>query len=188
MLDINTVEKIKSDTKAVLSELLDKAALCEGDVFVLGCSSSEICGEHIGTASSADAAKAVYDVLLPELQSRGVYLAAQCCEHLNRALVVERKAAIQQNLDIVNVVPHAHAGGASATLAYSLFEEPVVVENIRAHAGMDIGGTLIGMHLKPTAVPVKTQVRTIGDAIVICARTRPKFIGGERAIYNQELL
>lgn len=188
MLDINTIEKIKSDVTNVLSELLEKADLTEGDVFVLGCSSSEICGKHIGTSSSAEAAKAVYDVLLPELNSRGVYLAAQCCEHLNRALVVERDVAKMQGLDIVNVVPHAHAGGASATLAYSLFDDPVVVENVRASAGMDIGGTLIGMHLKATAVPVKTEVRAIGEAIVICARTRPKFIGGERAIYDQELL
>lgn len=185
MADIN---KIKSDVASVLEELLERAKLTEGSVFVLGCSSSEICGNTIGTASSADAAKAVYDILLPELCERGIYLAAQCCEHLNRALVVERCVAKAQNLDIVNVIPHAHAGGASATLAYSLFNDPVVVESIRADAGMDIGGTLIGMHLKPTAVPVKTQTRTIGDAIVICARTRPKFVGGERAVYNQELM
>lgn len=188
MLENTFVDKIKSDAKAVITELLSKAQLKEGDVFVLGCSSSEICGNHIGTASSAEAAKALYDVLLPELEGRGVYLAAQCCEHLNRALVVERAVALRQGLDIVNVVPHAHAGGASATLAYSLFNDPVMVENIKADAGMDVGGTLIGMHLRATAVPVKTQTRTIGEAIVICARTRPKFIGGERAIYNQNLL
>ncbi len=185
MTDIN---KIKSDILSVLDELLNKAKLSEGSVFVLGCSSSEICGNTIGTASSAEAAKAVYDVILPILSEKGIYLAAQCCEHLNRALVVERRVAKEQNLEIVNVIPHAHAGGASATYAYSIFDDPVVVENIRADAGMDIGGTLIGMHLKPTAVPVKTQTRTIGDALVICARTRPKFIGGERAIYNEELL
>ncbi|MBQ8000135.1 MAG: TIGR01440 family protein [Ruminococcus sp.] len=188
MLDLNFIKKIKQDAEAVISELLDKAQLSQGSVFVLGCSSSEICGNRIGTASSAEAAQALYDVLLPELNRRGVYLAAQCCEHLNRALVVERTVALRQGLDIVNVVPHAHAGGASATLAYSLFDDPVMVETIKADAGMDVGGTLIGMHLRATAVPVKTTVRTIGEAIVICARTRPKFIGGERAIYNQDLL
>ncbi len=179
---------IKENISAVLSELLEKANLCPGDVLVLGCSSSEIIGERIGTCSSADAAQAVYSVLLPELRSRGIFLAAQCCEHLNRALVVERECAKPKGLEIVNAIPHAHAGGASATLAYSLFNDPVVVENIKADAGIDIGGTLIGMHLRATAVPVKTTVRQVGEALVICARTRPKFIGGERAIYNENLL
>lgn len=187
MNDIDTI-RIKENMTSVLAELLEKAQLKEGDVFVLGCSSSEICGEKIGTSSSAEAAQAVYDVLLPELNSRGIFLAAQCCEHLNRALVVERACALKQGLDIVNVIPHAHAGGASATLAYSLFSDPVMVENIKADAGIDIGGTLIGMHLRQTAVPVKTATRQVGEAIVICARTRPKFIGGERAIYNVNLL
>lgn len=188
MLDMNFIEKIKNDADSVISELLEKAQLSEGSVFVLGCSSSEICGNHIGTASSAEAARALYDVLLPALDEKGVFLAAQCCEHLNRALVVERQVAIRQNLEIVNVIPHAHAGGASATLAFSVFKDPVVVESIKADAGMDVGGTLIGMHLRSTAVPVKTSTRNIGEALVICARTRPKFIGGERAIYNQDLL
>ena len=182
------VNLIKEDIKIVLSELLDCAELEENSILVLGCSSSEITGQRIGTCSSMEAAQAVYDVLLPELQKRGIFLAAQCCEHLNRALVVERKAAKLFNLEIVNAVPHAHAGGASATTAYARFEEPVVVENIRADAGIDIGGTLIGMHLKATAVPVKLSKRTIGDAIVLAARTRPKFIGGERALYNEKLL
>ncbi len=185
MIDTNI---IKENMSSVLSELLEKANLTAENVLVLGCSSSEIIGERIGTCSSADAAQAVYSVLLPELRSKGIYLAAQCCEHLNRALVVERECAVKQGLEIVNVIPHAHAGGASATLAYSLFDDPVMVENIRADAGIDIGGTLIGMHLKQTAVPVKTATRKIGEALVICARTRPKFIGGERAIYNEKLL
>ena len=188
MLEPNVISRIKENMTCVLSELLEKAKLSQGSVLVLGCSSSEICGNTIGTSSSADAAKAVYDVLLPTLKEKGIYLAAQCCEHLNRALVIERELAVMQGLDVVNVVPHAHAGGASATLAYSLFDDPVMVENIKAQAGIDIGGTLIGMHLCATAVPVKTSQRTVGEAIVICARTRPKFIGGERAIYNEELL
>ncbi|MBE6737207.1 MAG: TIGR01440 family protein [Ruminococcaceae bacterium] len=179
---------IKEDIKTVLSELLDCAKLSEGSLVVLGCSSSEITGQRIGTCSSMEAAEAVYDVILPELAKRGIYLAAQCCEHLNRALVIERKAAKLFGYEIVNAIPHAHAGGASATTAYSRFEDAVVVENVRADAGIDIGGTLIGMHLKPTAVPVKLSKRTIGEAVVLAARTRPKFIGGERAIYNNELL
>ncbi len=182
------LNKIKEDAKAVLDELLEIAKLKEGDLFVLGCSSSEMIGERIGTHSSADAAKALYDVLYTELRERKIYLAAQCCEHLNRALIVEEAYALSHNLEVVNVVPHAHAGGASATLAYSLFEKPVVVECVSAQAGMDVGGTLIGMHLKRTAVPVKTATRQIGCATVICARTRPRFIGGERAHYNEELL
>ncbi len=184
-IDINN---IKEDIKTVLSELLECAALKEGSLLVLGCSSSEITGQRIGTCSSMDAAQAVYDVLLPELSSRGIFLAAQCCEHLNRALVIERKAAEKFGLEIVNAVPHAHAGGASATTAYARFDDPVVVENVRADAGIDIGGTLIGMHLKPTAVPVKLSKRFVGEAIVVSARTRPKFIGGERALYNEKLL
>ena len=184
-IDVNT---IKEDVKTVLYELLECAKLSEGSLIVLGCSSSEITGQRIGTCSSMEAAGAVYDVLLPELSKRGIFLAAQCCEHLNRALVIERKAAQLFGLDIVNAIPHAHAGGASATTAYARFEDAVVVENVKADAGIDIGGTLIGMHLKSTAVPVKLSKRTVGDAIVIAARTRPKFIGGERAIYNNELL
>ncbi len=184
-IDINI---IKEDIRTVLSEVLEAASLKEGSVLVLGCSSSEIIGQRIGTCSSMDAAQAVYDVVLPELSDRGIFLAAQCCEHLNRALVLERAAALKYNLEIVNAVPHAHAGGASATTAYARFNDPVLVENIKADAGIDIGGTLIGMHLKATAVPVKLSKRTIGDAVVLAARTRPRFIGGERAIYNEKLL
>jgi len=183
--DINI---IKDDLNTLLSELLDAAKLQEGSLIVLGCSSSEIIGKRIGTCSSMEAAEAVYDVILPELAKRGIFLAAQCCEHLNRALVIERKAAERFGLEIVNAIPHAHAGGASATTAYARFEDPVLVENVKADAGIDIGGTLIGMHLKPTAVPVKLSKKTIGEAIILAARTRPKFIGGERAIYNEKLL
>lgn len=184
----NIISKIKEDAESVICELLEVSGLGAGDIFVLGCSSSEMIGEKIGTHSSADAAKALYDVLYTKLCEKGIYLAAQCCEHLNRALVVERDLALRERYEIVNAIPHAHAGGASATLAYSLFNDPVLVEYVNADAGLDVGGTLIGMHLKRTAVPVKTKTRTIGCASVVCARTRPRFIGGERAIYNQDLL
>ena len=182
------LNKISTDIKSVLDEFLPQAKLKENDVLVLGFSTSEAGGGNIGKDSSLEVAKAVYDVLYPELKSKGVYLAAQCCEHLNRCLVIEEELANKFNLEIVNAVPQLHAGGASAVTAYTIFEKPVVVERIRADAGIDIGGTLIGMHLKEVAVPVHTQQKTVGSAVVLCARVRPKFIGGERAVYNPDLL
>lgn len=182
------LEKIKSDIKALLDEFLPLAKLKVGSVLVLGFSTSEAAGGSIGQHSNLDVAKAVYDVLYKELSDKGVYLAAQCCEHLNRALVVESEVAEKLNLENVNVVPQLHAGGASALCAYNTFDKPVVVEHIKADAGIDIGGTLIGMHLKEVAVPVHTSQKTVGSASVLCARTRAKFIGGERAVYNNDLL
>lgn len=182
------LEKISSDIKAVLDEFLPLAKLKEGSVLVLGFSTSEAGGGLIGQHSSLEVADAVYSVLYTELKNKGIYLAAQCCEHLNRALVVEAELARKLNLEVVNAVPQLHAGGASAVTAYSTFENPVVVEHIRADAGIDIGGTLIGMHLKEVAVPVHTSQKTVGSATVLCARVRPKFIGGERAVYNNDLL
>lgn len=182
------LEKISNDIKAVLDEFLPQAKLKNGSVLVLGFSTSEAAGGVIGQHSSLDVARAVYDVLYPELRKNNIYLAAQCCEHLNRAIIVEADLAKRLNLDAVNAVPQLHAGGASAVTAYSLFENPVAVEHIRADAGIDIGGTLIGMHLKEVAVPVHTAQKTVGAASVLCARTRAKFIGGVRAIYNNELL
>lgn len=182
------LEKITSDIKSVLDEFLSEAKLKTGNVLVLGFSTSEAAGGGIGKFSSPEVAKAVYDVLYPELTAKGVYLAAQCCEHLNRALVIEAELAEKLHLETVNVVPQLHAGGASAVTAYSLFKNPVMVEHIKADAGIDIGGTLIGMHLKEVAVPVHTKQKTVGSATVLCARTRAKFIGGERAVYNPDLL
>ena len=182
------LEKISSDIKAVLDEFLPLAKLKEGSVLVLGFSTSEAGGGLIGQHSSLEVADAVYSVLYTELKNKGIYLAAQCCEHLNRALVVEAELARKLNLEVVNAVPQLHAGGASAVTAYSIFENPVVVEHIRADAGIDIGGTLIGMHLKEVAVPVHTSQKSVGSATVLCARVRPKFIGGERAVYNNDLL
>ncbi len=181
-------EKIKQETKAVFIELIDSASLKKGSVVVLGCSTSEIVGDTIGTHSSMDIAAAVYDGMYDMLCDNGIYLAAQCCEHLNRALVVEEELANKLNLDIVNAVPQPKAGGSSATTAYSRMKSPVVVEHIRADAGVDIGGTLIGMHLKETAVPLRLMQKKIGEAYVSSARTRAKFIGGERTVYNKDLL
>lgn len=175
---------IIEQTKTAITELLQAAELKAGDVFVVGCSSSEVVGGVIGHASSFETAKEIYGAIKPILDARGIYLAAQCCEHLNRALIVERACAERYGLDPVCVVPQPKAGGSFATAAWQGANEPVAVEHIRAHAGMDIGGTLIGMHLRDVAVPVRLSVDRIGNAILLCARTRPKYIGGERAKYQ----
>ena len=177
------MEEIKLQVRQALLEVLKVADLKENDLFVVGCSSSEIVGQKIGKGSSLEAAQAVLEGIYPILKQRGIYLAAQCCEHLNRALVIEKKAAEKFGYETVCVVPQPKAGGSFATVAYRSFEEPVMVESIRAHAGMDIGGTLIGMHLKAVAVPVRVSADRIGKAVLLCARTRPKYIGGERAKY-----
>ena len=175
---------VTEQARQAVSELIEIAELCEGDLLVIGCSSSEIAGGKIGKNSSLDAAKAVFDGIYPVLREKGIFLAAQCCEHLNRALIIEEEAAEKFGYEIVSVVPQPKAGGSFATLAYENFVSPVAVERIKAKAGMDIGGTLIGMHLKNVAVPVRLSINKIGEAILLCARTRPKYIGGERAKYN----
>ena len=174
---------IQEQVEQAVRELLETAKLRPGDLFVVGCSSSEIVGGRIGKNSSSEAAEAVYAGLAPILEENGILLAAQCCEHLNRALIVERKTAEKYGYEPVNVRPWAHAGGAFATTVWEHMEDPVAVEAIKAHAGMDIGDTLIGMHLKTVAVPVRLSVKKIGEANLVCARTRPKYIGGERARY-----
>ncbi len=166
--------------------LCEKAKLQAGQIVVVGCSTSEICGSRIGTDSQPEVAKEVFAAIYGVLKERGIYLAAQCCEHLNRAIIVE-KAAVPF-AEAVNVVPQPKAGGSFATAAYGAFEQPVALEHIRADAGLDIGGTLIGMHLKEVAVPLRLGLDHIGNALLLAARTRPKFIGGLRAIYNEELL
>ncbi|WOC31962.1 MULTISPECIES: TIGR01440 family protein [Caproicibacterium] len=169
-------------------ELLEAANVRPGGLLVVGCSSSEVGGHRIGTDSRVETAAAIFDGIYEQTQQRGIFLAAQCCEHLNRALILERKAAKAFGYEPVNVVPQPKAGGSFATTAYARFEDPVAVEHIRADCGLDIGGTLIGMHLKEVAVPVRLSMNHIGEAILLCARTRPKFIGGERAHYDEALL
>lgn len=178
------ISKIKKEAEIAVSELIAASGLKKGSILVIGCSSSEIIGGNIGKSSSLEAATAVYEAVAPVLAEKGIYLAVQCCEHLNRALVVERECAEKYNLEQVAVVPHPHAGGAFATVAYNNFNDPCVVESIKADAGLDIGCVLIGMHLKHVAVPVRLSTDTIGDARIIAARTRLKYIGGERAIYK----
>lgn len=182
------LEKIKNDAIAAVSELLSVANLKAGDLFVIGCSSSEMVGEKIGTHSSVDAAAALAEAVLPLLKEKGIYVAVQCCEHLNRALILESAAAEKYGYEAVNVVPQPKAGGSFATAVWQRLESPVAVEHIRAHAGLDIGGTLIGMHLREVAVPVRLSVKQIGEAPILCARTRPKFIGGCRAVYDESKL
>ena len=175
---------VAAQARQATEELLAAARLERGDIFVVGCSSSEIVGGRIGHASSLEAAQAVFAGIYPALQERGIWLAAQCCEHLNRALVLERDCARQYGYDPVCVIPQPKAGGSFATTAWKSFTAPVAVEHIRAHAGLDSGGTMIGMHLRDVAVPVRLSLDHIGQAILLCARTRPKLIGGSRAVYE----
>lgn len=180
-------EQITEQAKAAVLEIIERANLKSGDIFVVGCSSSTVAGENIGTASSVEIADAIFDGIYPILNERGIYLAAQCCEHLNRAIITERAVAKMQNLQIVNAVPQPKAGGSFATKTYNTLKEPTAVEHIRADAGIDIGGVLIGMHLKEVAVPLTLKVRKIGEANITSARTRTKFIGGERTHYDDSL-
>ena len=182
------MDEIRKQARQAVTELLEVARLQPGDILVVGCSSSEILGEKIGTGSSMEAAAAVMDGILPVLQERRIYLAAQCCEHLNRAIILEDSAARASGWEPVNVLPQPKAGGSFATTAWQRMAHPVAVEGVRAHAGLDIGGTLIGMHLRPVAVPVRLSLRQIGEAPLLCARTRPKFIGGCRAVYDEAKL
>ena len=178
------MELIAKQGIQAFEELIEVAGLTKGQILVVGCSSSEIVGETIGKGSSFEAANELFEAVYPILKKKGIYLAAQCCEHLNRALIVEKECAEKYGLEQVCVVPYPKAGGSFATAAWRHFEAPVAVEHIRAHAGIDIGGVMVGMHLREVAVPVRLSVNQIGRANILCARTRPKLIGGERAKYE----
>lgn len=175
--------QITNEAKTAIGELIEVSNIQSGELLVVGCSSSEIVGGTIGKTSSLEVAEALFEGIYPTLKEKGIFLVAQCCEHLNRALILERAAAEKFNLEIVNVKPQIKAGGSFATTVWNNLENPVAVEHIKATAGIDIGNTLIGMHLKDVAVPVRLSVKSIGKAPIVCARTRPKFIGGERATY-----
>ncbi|MBQ2560129.1 MAG: TIGR01440 family protein [Fibrobacter sp.] len=183
--DKNIVEQIKSDTAKAASELVETARLKPGDIVVVGCSTSETLGNQVGSHSVPEVGNAIYQGLQSVFGPKDIYIAAQCCEHLNRAIIIEHEAV--PNAEIVNVVPQPKAGGSFATACYANFKVPVALEHIKANAGLDIGGTLIGMHLREVAVPVRLKQNHIGKAILIAARTRPKFIGGERAHYDETL-
>ncbi len=179
-------KSIYEQTKAAFSELCETAKLKEGNIVVVGCSTSEVVGSTIGTNSNYDVAGEIFEALYDFTKSKGLFLAIQCCEHLNRAIITERKAV--PFTECVNVVPQPKAGGSLATQAYKAFENPIALEEIKADAGLDIGLTMIGMHLKKVAVPIRLKNNTIGKALVVGARTRPKFIGGVRAVYDDNLL
>ncbi len=181
------LRKIEQQAYEATRELLQAAGIKSGQLLVAGCSSSEVSGAGIGTYSSPEVAERIFAGIYQATNEAGVYLAAQCCEHLNRALILETEAAEKYGYEQVNVMPQPKAGGSFATAAYKHFEQPVAVEHIKAHAGIDIGDTLIGMHLKDVAVPVRIATRQIGEAHVVCARTRAKFIGGERAVYDKTM-
>ena len=184
-------EELEKQAARVAAEVCDRAHLRAGQLFVVGCSSSEVLGEQIGTHTSVEIAAALYEGIQGELVPRGILLAAQCCEHLNRALVVERSTMEQYRLEQVNAIPQPnHAGGAFATVAYGKMAHPVLVESLlaQADAGIDIGQTLIGMHIHPVVVPLRISVDHIGSAVLTCARRRPKYVGGQRAIYDDQLM
>ena len=177
---------IYEQTTAAIAELCEKAKLTAGNIVVVGCSTSEVMGSKIGTNSHPETAGEIFKALYAYTREKGLHLAIQCCEHLNRAIITERRAV--PFAPIVNVVPQPKAGGSLATQAYHGFEDPVAIEYIQADAGLDIGFTMIGMHLKRVAVPLRLEHNKIGEAMVLAARTRPKFIGGIRAIYDEEML
>ena len=183
---MNDMMAMGDEAYKAAKELLEEAKLKKGDLLVVGCSTSEVGGATIGTFSSPELAEMVFGGIYQATEETEVFLVAQCCEHLNRALILEREAAEKYGYEIVNVVPQPKAGGSFATAAYNSFEDPVAVEHVKAHAGMDIGDTLIGMHLRDVAVPVRIRTTEIGDAHVVCARTRAKYIGGSRAMYAEE--
>ncbi|HHY21538.1 MAG TPA: TIGR01440 family protein [Bacilli bacterium] len=183
----NDVTKVTEQLMNALSDLHKEMPLSAEHILVVGTSTSEVKGSEIGTAGSLDISEALYHGFLQFQEQTGVRLAFQCCEHLNRALVVERQTAKEERLEEVSVIPVQHAGGSMATYAFTHMKDPVVVETIAAHAGIDIGDTLIGMHLKRVAVPVRSVVKKIGAAHITLARTRPKLIGGERAVYSKQV-
>lgn len=180
-VDLNT---IREQATAIAEELIRTANMKPGQILVVGCSSSEVAAHKIGCYSSKEVGETLFNAIHDVTEKYGLYLASQCCEHLNRALIIEEEAAEKYGLEMVNVKPQLKAGGSFSTATWNGLKSPCAVEKIQAHAGIDIGDTLIGMHLRSVAVPVRTQLKEIGSAHVVCARTRLKFVGGERAIYQ----
>lgn len=185
MTEYQQLDLLRAQAVAATEELVQRANLRRGQIVVVGCSTSAVAGSRIGTASAPEIGQVIFEGIRSVLYAKGIYLAAQCCEHLNRAIITEAKAVAEDQ--IVNVVPQPKAGGSFATAVYKSLPNPVAVEHIRADAGLDIGGVLIGMHLKEVAVPVPLEQNAIGKAMVLAARTRPKYIGGERAAYDESL-
>ncbi len=181
---------IKEEAYALVREVAEQAKLKSGDLIAIGCSTSTVLGDRIGTNSSPELAEELWQGVEQAVKELGLHPAVQCCEHLNRALVTERSVMERYGLEQVNAVPQPKAGGSMAVMAYKYLEDAVLVEDIHAaaHAGIDIGGVLIGMHIKPVAVPLKLKQDHVGEARVIAARYRPRFVGGARAVYDENLL
>lgn len=180
-----SLQKVKQDVENIVTEWINRDDVKANDLFVIGCSTSEVAGKQIGTSGSDEIAEVLFQSFIRLQQEKNVHLVYQCCEHLNRALVMERATLEYANLSEVTVVPAKEAGGSMATYAYYHFNDPVVVEEVQAHAGIDIGDTMIGMHLRPVAVPLRFRQKTIGSAHITIAKTRPKLIGGARAHYEK---
>lgn len=178
------LDNLENDLAKIVQEVLDAAKLRKNDLFVLGCSTSEIVGGHIGKNSNPEVGQRIIKTMLSQLQPLGINLAVQGCEHINRSLVVERKVAEEKGFEIVSVVPAMHAGGACSVAAFEQFSDPVEVEHIVAQAGVDIGDTSIGMHVKFVQVPVRPSQKELGAAHVTALRSRPKYVGGPRANYE----
>ncbi len=178
------MQNIFNQAQNAAKELIEKSGVKNGDIVVIGCSTSEVMGKKIGTSGTLETAQAIFDGLNSVFAEKGIYIAAQCCEHLNRAIIIESEKADMLGLEKVCVVPHPHAGGSFATAAYHTMKKPAAVEEIKADAGIDIGATLIGMHLKRVAIPLRLENNVIGEAKLNAARTRAKYIGGERAKYE----
>ena len=181
-------EHLQKEVEEILEDVLTKASLHEGALFVLGLSSSEVIGGRIGKDSSQEIGELIVQKILEILSARGIHLAVQGCEHVNRALVVEREVAIKYNQEIVSVLPTLHAGGSGQLAAFRYMKDPVEVEFIKADAGLDIGDTAIGMHIKHVQVPIRPVLRSIGQAHVTALASRPKLIGGARAQYPQDYI
>lgn len=179
---------IRQQAYHAAKEIIESAGATKGDLMVIGCSTSEVGGGIIGKASSPEIAKELFDGIYQAVTEAGIDIAAQCCEHLNRALILERRVAKERGYEVVNVMPQPKAGGSFATQTYAGLKEPVAVEHIQADLGMDIGDTLIGMHIKEVAIPVRISTEKIGNAHITCARRRPKFIGGVRAVYDESMM
>lgn len=185
------LDEIRNQSAQAAEEICEASRIRAGEIFVVGCSSSEVLGSRIGTATNMDVARAIYDGIFPVLEKRGIFLAGQCCEHLNRALAVEEVLLEKYDFERVNAIPQPnHAGGAFATTCFERMQSPVLVDSLlaKAVAGIDIGGTMIGMHIHPTVVPLRISLRKIGEAPITCARRRPKYIGGARAVYDEKLM
>ena len=180
------LEALAKQTRAIVVDIIERSAIKKGQIFVLGLSSSEVAGGLIGKNSSAEIGEVIVKTILEELNVRGIYLAVQGCEHLNRSLTVERELAENKDLEIVNVIPNLHAGGSGQVAAFKFMQDPVEVEKIVAHAGLDIGDTFIGMHVKRVQVPLIPVQRELGGAHVTALASRPKLIGGARATYTAD--